>query len=185
MIDLLYKGGIMSDHKRHLNPLLLLIAVLLCLSASFLFQRTSFDPDYKITAIWSYETKKSAPAPEASVTKAPQKADHISATPTAVPSVTPSEPPVKKEASPEAANGTWTSSGSHWMFLVNGTPYTGWLIDTDGKHYYFDKDGIMQTGWINDNGKRYYLDLDGIMQTGTVSIDGKDYELQTDGSLKK
>ena len=100
-------------------------------------------------------------------------------------SVTPSEPPVKKEASPEAANGTWTSSGSHWMFLVNGTPYTGWLIDTDGKHYYFDKDGIMQTGWINDNGKRYYLDLDGIMQTGTVSIDGKDYELQADGSLKK
>ena len=32
----------MSDKKRHLNPLLLLIAILLCLSAGFLFRRTSF-----------------------------------------------------------------------------------------------------------------------------------------------
>ena len=40
----------MSDKKRHLNPLLLLIAILLCLSAGFLFRQTSFDPNYKIPA---------------------------------------------------------------------------------------------------------------------------------------
>ncbi len=40
----------MSDKKRHLNPLLLLIAILLCLSAGFLFRRTSFDANYKIPA---------------------------------------------------------------------------------------------------------------------------------------
>ena len=114
MIDLLYKGGIMSDHKRHLNPLLLLIAVLLCLSASFLFQRTSFDPDYKITAIWSYETKKSASAPEASVTKAPQKADHISATPTVVPSVSriQSKPPYHESNNDVIFTTIWNRTGA-------------------------------------------------------------------------
>ena len=52
-------------------------------------------------------------------------------------------------------------------------------------HYFFDKDGIMQTGWVDDNGKRYYMDLDGIMQTGTITVDDQNYELQADGSLKK
>ena len=49
--------------------------------------------------------------------------------------------------------------------MVDGVPYTGWLIDTDGKHYFFDKDGIMQTG--------------------TITVDDQNYELQADGSLKK
>ena len=47
--------------------------------------------------------------------------------------------------------------------MVNGAPYTGWLTDTDGKRYFFDSNGIMQTGWVEDNGKRYFMDLDGIM----------------------
>ena len=42
----------------------------------------------------------------------------------------------------------------------------------------------MQTGWVDDNGKRYYMDLDGIMQTGTITVDDQNYELQADGSLK-
>ena len=48
----------MSDKKRHLNPLLLLIAILLCLSAGFLFRRTSFDANYKIPARHSSVIKK-------------------------------------------------------------------------------------------------------------------------------
>lgn len=70
------------------------------------------------------------------------------------------------------------------MFMVNGAPYTGWLTDTDGKRYFFDSNGIMQTGWVEDNGKRYFMDLDGIMQTGFVTTGGKSYELLADGSLK-
>ena len=62
---------------------------------------------------------------------------------------------------------------------------TVFLTQADGKHYFFDKDGIMQTGWVDDNGKRYYMDLDGIMQTGTITVDDQNYELQADGSLKK
>ena len=42
--------------------------------------------------------------------------------------------------------------------MVDGTAYTGWLTDTDGHRYYFNKDGIMQTGWITLGKKRYYLD---------------------------
>lgn len=174
----------MSDDKRQLNPLLLLIAILLCLSAGFLFHRTTFDSDYKIPSRQSSSVKKSksTPTPSAAEKKGNDSSDPSTAiTPTPVPT----EVPVQKDASPEASKGTWSASGSNWMFLVDGTPYTGWLIDTDGKHYFFDKDGIMQTGWVDDDGKRYYMDLDGIMQTGTITVDGKSYELNTDGSLKK
>lgn len=88
------------------------------------------------------------------------------------------------KVSPEAKKGVWTTSGSDWIFLVDGTAYTGWLTDTDGKQYYFDKAGIMQTGWVDVENKRYYMDLDGIMQTGDITVDGKTYHLNADGSLQ-
>lgn len=88
------------------------------------------------------------------------------------------------KVSPEAKKGVWTASGSDWIFLVDGTAYTGWLTDTDGKQYYFDKAGIMQTGWVDVENKRYYMDLDGIMQTGDITVDGKTYHLNADGSLQ-
>ena len=88
------------------------------------------------------------------------------------------------KVSPEAKKGVWTASGSDWSFLVDGTAYTGWLTDTDGKRYYFDKAGIMQTGWVDVGNKRYYMDLDGIMQTGDITVDGKTYHLNADGSLQ-
>ena len=88
------------------------------------------------------------------------------------------------KVSPEAKKGVWTNSGSDWIFLVDGTAYTGWLTDTDGKQYYFDKAGIMQTGWVDVENKRYYMDLDGIMQTGDITVDGKTYHLNADGSLQ-
>ena len=69
--------------------------------------------------------------------------------------------------------------------MVDGTAYTGWLTDTDGHRYYFNKDGIMKTGWITLGKKRYYLDEDGIMQIGTITVNGKKYSLAADGSLKK
>lgn len=173
----------MSDDNRQLNPLLLLIAVLLCLSAGFLFHRTSFDPNYKIPSRQSVSIKKAKSTPAPSITSKPTATATSSASTS--PTVAPTETQLQKEASPQASKGSWSASGSNWMFMVNGVPYTGWLIDTDGKHYYFNKDGIMQTGWVDVDGKRYYMDLDGIMQTGIVTVDGKDYELQSDGSLKK
>lgn len=108
-------------------------------------------------------------------------------TPTPTEEPTPTKEPAKEicaDASPEASRGVWTASGSNWLFLVDGNAYTGWLCDTDGKHYFFDADGIMQTGWLDESGKRYYLDLDGIMQTGDVTIGKETYHFLEDGSLE-
>ncbi|BCZ48721.1 hypothetical protein psyc5s11_47880 [Clostridium gelidum] len=35
-------------------------------------------------------------------------------------------------------------------------------------------------GWINDNGRWYFSDVSGIMQTGVVQVDGKIYSLDAD-----
>ena len=96
----------------------------------------------------------------------------------------PGGPALSTDISPEASEGSWASCGSNWMFLVDDKPYTGWFTDTDGKQYYMDETGIMQTGWTDIGKKRYYFDMDGILQTGTVKIGKKTYELDTDGSLK-
>ena len=63
-------------------------------------------------------------------------------------------PVLSSDISKEASKGHWASSGSNWMFLVNAKPYTGWLTDTDGKQYYMDDTGIMQTGWTDIGKKR-------------------------------
>ena len=69
--------------------------------------------------------------------------------------------------------------------MVDGTAYTGWLTDTDGKRYYFNKNGIMQRGWLKLKRKTYYLDEDGILQAGTFTADGKKYKTADDGSIQK
>ena len=33
--------------------------------------------------------------------------------------------------------------------MVDGTAYTGWLTDTDGHRYYFNKDGIMPVSYTH------------------------------------
>lgn len=184
----------MSGNKRQTNPLLLILIVLLCLSSVIFFRRSSFDPDYDssqspavhIAQILSSsadndDSKDSASNSRLTPTVIPDPTVTLAASPT--PTVSPTS--VSENVSPEADSGIWTSSGSSWLFMVDGTPYTGWLFDSDGKHYYFNSDGIMQTGWIESDGKRYYADLDGIIQTGSLTIDGKDYEFLTDGSLKE
>lgn len=177
----------MPNDKRRINPLLLILAIILCLSSGFIFKRTTFDPDYKIPEHPHASTIKAKVTPTPVITQRQTAVVTTSATPAISdqPTNTPVETSVSHDSSPEASKGTWTSSGSNWQFMVDGVPYTGWLIDTDGNHYYFNKDGIMQTEWLDDNGKRYYMDLDGIMQTGQITVDGKKYELQADGSLKK
>ncbi len=134
-------------------------------------------PEEKSTASASDHDKKEQTTPDSA-----QNTVSPSETSTPVPTEAPSASDIK--VSDEAASGVWTSSGSSWLFMVDGKPYTGWLTDTDGKKYYFNKDGIMQTGWVNSGGRRYYMDLDGIMQTGIITVDGKSYELLDDGSLK-
>ncbi len=184
----------MSGRKPRTSRTLLLLSVLLCLfigssvtqSSGSLITDASIDDTYMLVA-----EKKENPA-DAKVETAPPKAS-VTATPIPEETAVPTEPPTETNTasastgdpvSPEASQGVWRPDGSNWRFLVNGTPHTGWLNDTDGKRYFFNSDGIMQTGLVDYENKRYYFDADGILQTGDVSINGKTYHFLEDGSLE-
>ena len=172
----------MPGGNKRTNFFLLLISVLICFGCGYFFRQSTADPsglrNGTIELLAVDDSGEKAVQGEKKDEEEPDIQPEPS--PTAVPTVT----PVVFQVSPEAASGIWTSSGSNWLFMVNGSPYTGWLTDSDGKRYFFNKDGIMQTGWVDDGGKRYFMDLDGIMQTGFITTEGKSYELLSDGSLK-
>lgn len=171
----------MPSRKKHTNPFLLLIAIAICLVLGVTLRQSNAD-----FSVLSEKSSQSVASASDSQEQNEPDSDQKSVSPSETATPSPTEKPSSSErkVSDEAASGVWTSSGSDWLFMVDGKAYTGWLTDTDGKTYYFNKDGIMQTGWVDADGKRYYMDLDGIMQTGVVTVDGKSYELLDDGSLK-
>lgn len=165
-----------SDHLPRTNRWLVLLAFVFCLLLSGLFTRSSAGP---APVIAEHEPQISDSSENTELTVADSASD--SATSEKSSSGKKSSP---KNSSKSETEGVWVASGSNWMYLVDDKAYTGWFTDTDGKRYYFDSAGIMQTGWTDIKGKRYYLDLDGILQTGDIQIDGKTYHLNEDGSLK-
>lgn len=186
----------MPDRRPRTNRFLIVFALIMCVFFGGIFTKSSASPSPTGPDnghdIFISDNEEDPAVISDGTTDIDQITDDTPEnTPTPVPTVTPSPVPAKAaskketiKVSPEASKGIWTSSSTSWMFLVDGVPYTGWLTDTDGKQYFFNSEGIMQTGWLDDNGKRYYLDLDGIMQTGTIAIDGEKYTFNTDGSLK-
>ena len=176
----------MSDRTPHLNRLLIFIIIILCLICGLLFTQSSAGPfGNSHTSVIAENTGDIAVL---SSDKDQNIKLNISGTDISVsPSATPSPTPVKEQdaenVSPEAESGTWTADGTNWKFMVNGKAYTGWLTDTDGHRYYFNKKGIMQTGWQNVNGNWYYLNSKGAMQTGWLLKEGKYYFLNTDGTM--
>lgn len=171
----------MPSRKKHTNPFLLLIAIAICLVLGVTLRQSNAD-----FSVLSEKPSQSVASVSDSQEQNEPDSDQKSVSPSETATPSPTEKPSSSERkiSDGAASGVWTSSGSDWLFMVDNKAYTGWLTDTDGKTYYFNKDGIMQTGWVDADGKRYYMDLDGIMQTGVVTVDGKSYELLDDGSLK-
>lgn len=77
----------------------------------------------------------------------------------------------------------WVKTEIGWMYNENGKPVRGWKL-IDGKWYYFESTGVMQTGWKQISGKWYYLHTDGAMRTGWKQIDGKWYYFHTDGAMR-
>lgn len=171
----------MPSRKKHTNPFLLLIAIAICLVLGVTLRQSNAD-----FSVLSEKPSQSVASVSDSQEQNEPDSDQKSVSPSETATPSPTEKPSSSERkiSDVAASGVWTSSGSDWLFMVDSKAYTGWLTDTDDKTYYFNKDGIMQTGWVDADGKRYYMDLDGIMQTGVVTVDGKSYELLDDGSLK-
>lgn len=191
----------MPERKKHTNPIVIFLCAALCLISAMVFTQSSANPlpqeiqrmpdsiVARETGAPVFASGGSLAQPEedvftsSEITSAPEEEAEPSES-SAPTQETEEEDFAGYPVSPEAEIGVWTASGSHWMFLVNGTPYTGWLTDTDGKRYFFNKKGIMRTGWLDRGKKRYYLDLDGIMQTGKTVIDGETFEFRKDGSLK-
>lgn len=180
----------MPDRQTRTSPLLILIAVLLCLFSGAALTRSSAGPSsggQKLPDMFVAGTENSQDTPSDSEATQPESTPTptVSPTSTPIPTTTPVPSPTSvPDASPEASKGVWTAKGSSWQFLVDGIPFTGWFCDLDGQKYYFNEEGIMQTGWLDIDNKRYYLNPDGVMQTGEVEIDGKTYCFLNDGSLK-
>lgn len=185
----------MSGRKQRTSRPLLIAAVILCLACGIFFTRTSpgsgsLDDKKQPDMFVAENTDNLTPSSQDTVSAdTPADGSSPEAQPTDTPVPQPTTAPVTddtsaSQASPEAASGIWTSSGSNWYFMVNGTALTGWLTDTDGKRYYFDANGVMQTGWLDDNGSRYYLNGDGVMQTRDTVIDGQLCHFSANGALE-
>lgn len=201
----------MPGHKPRTSRVLLLISVLLCLAFGFAVTQSSATPspieegkmpdmfvagdmdDSSNTSKDSVEeeTEKEEEEDQPESDK-PTEEEPSAKEPTPVPEEKEDDTAQEEtaqnstyEVSPEASQGVWTSENGIWYFLIDGTPYRGWLYDADGHTYYFNnKDGSMKTGWLTWGGKKYYFDADGIMQTGDITVDGKNYHLLEDGSLE-
>ena len=62
--------------------------------------------------------------------------------------------------------GAWQSIGSGWRYQKdNGAYARGEWVQDDGLWYYFDDNGMMQTGWVQSSGGWYNLGSDGAMRT--------------------
>lgn len=178
----------MPGRKPRTSRVLILIAVLMCLAFGLAVPQSSSTPspiegqhmpDMFVARDSDSDTDSDTISkPQADSDSKEEPSD---AKPEDTDSTSETIPP--HQVSPEAEKGTWTSIDGIWYFLVDGTPYRGWLYDADGNTYYFNnKDGSMKTGWLKKDGKRYYFDLDGIMQTGDITVDGESYHLLPDGS---
>lgn len=171
-----------SEHLPQTNRWLVLLAFVFCLILSGIFTRSSAGPA-PVIAEHEPQISDSSEDTVTAITSPVPDSDS-SSDKSASDKSTSDKSSSKKKSSKSQKKGVWVASGSNWMYLVNDKAYTGWFTDTDGKRYYFDSTGIMQTGWTDIKGKRYYMDMDGILQTGDIQIDGKTYHLNDDGSLK-
>ena len=66
-----------------------------------------------------------------------------------------------------------------FYFNADGTLHTGWLEES-GSRYYLTRDGSRYTGWLEEEGQRWYFDR-GVLQTGWLELTEGTYLLDTDG----
>ncbi len=75
----------------------------------------------------------------------------------------------------------WQSNSIGWWYVNSDGSYAHGLKKIDNNWYYFDAEGYMQTGWIQNGGWRYF-GSDGAMQTGWM-YDGVWYYFNNDGIM--
>ena len=82
----------------------------------------------------------------------------------------------------EIMSGWKTINGKTYYYNSSGVMQTGWQT-IDGKKYFFMPEGYMMTGWISFGQTRYYLMPDGHMLTGWCSFGSIKYYLASDGKM--
>ncbi|MBQ3392847.1 MAG: hypothetical protein IJG52_05470 [Lachnospiraceae bacterium] len=80
--------------------------------------------------------------------------------------------------------GLCETDGYTYFFDGDGLMQTGWQ-DTERGRMYFLEDGTMMQGWIGLDGEEYYFAQDGVMQTGWLDEGGRRYYLGEDGGRKE
>ena len=77
----------------------------------------------------------------------------------------------------------WRESAGNRYLYYKGNPVKGWA-SVDGKTYYFDSEGVMARGVIENTSERYYLDGQGVKKTGFIKVGEKTYYFVSDGARK-
>lgn len=74
---------------------------------------------------------------------------------------------------PKKVTGWDTDNSTYWYYFGSSGKAVkdGWS-KISNKYYYFDSDGVMQTGWVDDD--TYYLGDDGAMRTGWMYLPDPD-----------
>ncbi|MFZ7943818.1 5'-nucleotidase C-terminal domain-containing protein [Neobacillus sp. 19] len=95
---------------------------------------------------------------------------------------------INPETGEMTANKWFQEDGVWYHFNKNGIMETGWVL-VNGKWYFLSKDedtlGEMQTGWFQENGKKYYLDqVNGDMKVNWYNVNGKWYYFNKSGAMQ-
>lgn len=78
----------------------------------------------------------------------------------------------------------WQNGPFGWQYMdeFGNYPVSTWKM-IDGAWYYFDDNGVMHTGWLQQGGKWYYMNSSGVMLANTtITIGGKDYTFDSTGA---
>ena len=131
----------MSDHLPRTNRWLIALSVILCLILGGIFTRSSAvtsqaDAISDAGAFVSEDQDSAEFTSEETLTDSNDNFTDSSSgklfgrTSSDSSEASPGGPALSTDISPEASEGSWASSGSNWMFLVDDKPYTGWFTDT-------------------------------------------------------
>ena len=89
---------------------------------------------------------------------------------------------VRGDSWEQALPGFFSVDGKTFYANADGELQSGWVCIGD-LHYFFDSDYVMQTGWCWDGSSWYWLDSDGSMTTGWRSISGSWYFFDDSGIM--
>ena len=172
----------MSDHLPRTNRWLIALSVILCLILGGIFTRssavTSQADDISDAGAFVSEDQDSAEfTSEETLTDSNDNFTDSSSgklfgrTSSDSSETSPGGPALSTEISPEASEGSWASSGSNWMFLVDDKPYTGWFTDTDGKQLRSSYGMVLQETWIKNGTVRDNISIGKPEATDTEIIE--------------